>query len=235
MASPRRLGLENSATRDAILQAARKILVEEGFAAVTSRRVSQRAGVKSQLVHYYFRTMGDLIVAVVRSAGDEALKSAVRAAASLNPLRTLWELESEARASVSYMELAALAKHNEQLREEIVRYAEQGRSFQAEAIAQHFKVHGIETPIHPLAAAFFMSAAARLMVREQASGMSLGHREAAAVIESWLSKLSNMNKGPSRSASTADVNAGQAASSAPRSKNKKPKIKRKPKRISKAT
>lgn len=229
MASRRRLGLENSATRDSILEAAAKVLVEEGVAALTSRRVSQRAGVKSQLVHYYFRTMGDLMVAVIRRAGDEALKSAVRAAASLEPLREIWELESKARASAVYIELAALGKHNEQIREEIVRYAEQGRAFQAEAIDQHFKVQGINVPIHPLAAAFFMSAAARLLVRERASGMSLGHREAEAVVEKWLLELSNANKRSSRSASTDNATADQHVRPLPRPR------KRKSKRISKAS
>jgi TetR/AcrR family transcriptional regulator len=220
MTSKRRLGLENSVTRDAILEAAAKVLVEEGVAALTSRRVSQRAGVKSQLVHYYFRTMSDLMVAVVRRAGDEALKSAVRAAASLEPLRTLWELDTKARASTVYLELAALGKQDEQLNAEIVRYAEQGRAFQAEAIAQHFAVHGATTPIDPLAAAFFMSAAARLLVRERASGMSLGHREAEAVIERWLSALSNTSKRSSPGASVENMKAHRAARSAPRPRRK---------------
>ena len=224
MALRRRLGLENSATRSAIMEAAAKVLVEEGFAALTSRRVSQRAGVKSQLVHYYFRTMGDLMVAVVRRAGDEALKSAVRAAGSAEPLRALWELETKARASAVYIELAALARHDEQLREEVVRYAEQGRDFQAEAIAQHFEVEGIEPPIHPLAAAFFMSAAARLLVRERASGMSLGHREALAVIEKWLTTLSNTGKRSSRRASADNENAARTMRSAPSRKTRSKRI-----------
>ena len=42
------------------MDAAEQLLLEEGYAAVTSRRVGARAGLKPQLVHYYFRTMDDL-------------------------------------------------------------------------------------------------------------------------------------------------------------------------------
>jgi TetR/AcrR family transcriptional regulator len=224
MASRRRLGLENSATRGAIIEAAARVLVEEGFAALTSRRVSQRAGVGSQLVHYYFRTMDDLMVAVIRREGDEALKSAVRAAGSLEPLRELWELETKAKASAVYSELASLASHNQKLREEIVRYAEQGRAFQAEAIAQHFAVRGIESPISPLAAALFMSAAARLLVREGASGMSLGHREAQVVIEKWLTRLSPATKHAPRPASAASETEDRPARTPPRSPKRTSKV-----------
>jgi TetR/AcrR family transcriptional regulator len=55
---------KESGVRDAILDATESIMVEEGYAAVTSRRVAERAGLKSKLVHYYFRTMEDLFVAV---------------------------------------------------------------------------------------------------------------------------------------------------------------------------
>src|SRR5580693_6739527 len=53
-----------ASTREAILAAAETIMTEEGYAAVTSRRVAEKAGLKSQLVHYYFGTMDELFVAV---------------------------------------------------------------------------------------------------------------------------------------------------------------------------
>ena len=62
--SPRRIGAEDSKRRAQLLEAAELLLLEEGYAAVTSRRVAAKAGLKPQLVHYYFRTMDDLFVAV---------------------------------------------------------------------------------------------------------------------------------------------------------------------------
>ena len=41
--SERRLGTESSKTRQALLEAAEQVMREEGYAAVTSRRVAERA------------------------------------------------------------------------------------------------------------------------------------------------------------------------------------------------
>ena len=72
-APTRRIGAEDSKTRAQLLDAAERLLLEEGYAAVTSRRVAAKAGLKPQLVHYYFRTMDDLFVAVFRRRADENL------------------------------------------------------------------------------------------------------------------------------------------------------------------
>ena len=71
--SPRRIGAEDSATRAQLLDAAEQLLLEEGYAAVTSRRVAAKAGLKPQLVHYYFRTMDDLFVEVFRRRAEANL------------------------------------------------------------------------------------------------------------------------------------------------------------------
>ncbi len=54
---------------------------EEGYAAVTSRRVAAEAGLKPQLVHYYFRTMDDLFIEVFRRRAEENLDRFERAIA----------------------------------------------------------------------------------------------------------------------------------------------------------
>ncbi|EUA30299.1 bacterial regulatory s, tetR family protein [Mycobacterium xenopi 4042] len=54
-----------------LLDAAEQLMLEEGYAAVTSRRVAQKAALKPQLVHYYFRTMDDLFLAAFRRRAEE--------------------------------------------------------------------------------------------------------------------------------------------------------------------
>ena len=66
MASARRIGAPDAKNRGVLLDAAEQLMLEEGYAAVTSRRVAEKAGLKPQLVHYYFRTMEDLFLAVFR-------------------------------------------------------------------------------------------------------------------------------------------------------------------------
>ena len=60
--SDRRMGPPGSENWHAMLDGAEDILREEGHAALTSRRIADRIGVKQRLVYYYFRTMDDLIV-----------------------------------------------------------------------------------------------------------------------------------------------------------------------------
>ena len=45
------------ATREALIEATAQIMLDEGYAAATSRRVAAKAGVKAALVHYYFPSM----------------------------------------------------------------------------------------------------------------------------------------------------------------------------------
>ncbi|MGZ4693910.1 MAG: TetR family transcriptional regulator, partial [Acidimicrobiales bacterium] len=92
--STRRIGAPSSKTRAQLLDAAEALLLEEGYAAVTSRRVAAKAGLKPQLVHYYFRTMDDLFLEVFRRRADENLSLFARAIAADGSLRNLWKLNA---------------------------------------------------------------------------------------------------------------------------------------------
>src|SRR5262245_22705522 len=61
---PRRSKVEDSAARTALLDAAEAIMVEDGYAAVSIRRIASQAGLNSALVYYYFDTMDGLFVAL---------------------------------------------------------------------------------------------------------------------------------------------------------------------------
>ena len=88
MASNRRIGAENWKGRAALLDATEQIMLEEGYAAVSSRRIAQKAGLKPQLVDYYFRTMDDLFLAAFRRRAEEGLERQAEALTSGQPLRT---------------------------------------------------------------------------------------------------------------------------------------------------
>ena len=52
MASPRRIRAPDAKNRTVLVEAAEPVMLQEGYAAVTSRRVAREAGLKPQLVHY---------------------------------------------------------------------------------------------------------------------------------------------------------------------------------------
>jgi len=64
MASKRRIGSETSATRAAILKAALQVLQERGSSHFTASEIARKAGVKPHMIHYYFRTIDDLVPAL---------------------------------------------------------------------------------------------------------------------------------------------------------------------------
>ena len=58
----RRMGAPGSTNWGMMLDAAEAILCEEGYGALSSRRVAEKAGFKQRLVYYYFRSMDELAV-----------------------------------------------------------------------------------------------------------------------------------------------------------------------------
>ena len=112
-----RVGRE--ATREALIDATAQIMLDEGYAAATSRRVAAKAGVKPALVHYYFPSMDDLFVAVLRDKAEDNLQHQRQAIAEAQPLHALWQLNSAHDAQL-FTEFLAMANHRKAIRSEIV-------------------------------------------------------------------------------------------------------------------
>ena len=75
MAKPRRMGTETSETRVRLLDVTERIMIDDGYAAVSSRRIAKDAGVTPALVHYYFGTLDDLFLAVLKRRADQQLNA----------------------------------------------------------------------------------------------------------------------------------------------------------------
>ena len=66
MAAQRRIGTETSKTRDALPDAVERLMLRDGYAAVTYRAVAAEAGVTSGLVQYYFPALDQVFLAAIR-------------------------------------------------------------------------------------------------------------------------------------------------------------------------
>lgn len=190
MASPRRIGAPDAKNRVVLLDAAEMLLLEEGYAAVTSRRVADRAGLKPQLVHYYFRTMEDLFLAVFHRRAEEGLAVLRTALQSPQPLWALWRFSTAPEATRLTMEFMGLANHRKALRAEIVYYAERFRQEQNAAIAEALRRHDIDqAEVPPVVWTVFATSVSQALVMERALGISTGHAETFAYCEQWLRRL----------------------------------------------
>jgi AcrR family transcriptional regulator len=205
MASSRRLGVESSKTRTLLLDATEQVMLEEGYIAVSARRIATRAGLKPQLVHYYFRTMDDLLLEVFRRVADRRFERHRRALTSGQPLRTLWELNSDPSGTALNMEFIAVAIHRKAIRMEIVRTAERFRSMQVEVLSRALKQYGAPLEEYPVAGvAMLMAAISRNLVLEATLGISAGHSEILALVERFIERFEGSRQTPARACAEQD-------------------------------
>jgi AcrR family transcriptional regulator len=190
MASPRRIGTETSPTRAALLDAAADLMLEEGYAAVTSRRLAEKAGLKAPLVHYYFRTMDDLFIALFRRLSERGLERQAKVLASDQPLWSLWEFVKDDPNTALTMELLALANHRKALRAEIATSGERFRSLQLEVVSRVLHDQNVDPATYPpIAVIVLISSISRFLVMEEAFGIFAGHAETIALVEHYLAQL----------------------------------------------
>jgi AcrR family transcriptional regulator len=183
----RRMGAKDSQTRAKLLDAAERLMLEDGYAAVTSRRVGQKAGISSQLVHYYFRTMDDLFLEVFRRRAEEGFARFERAIEAQRTLRTIWSSLTDGSGSVFNLEFAALANHRKAIRAEVASYAERFRAMQLEAISSILAARGtLPIGITPEVVLVAMAGVSQLIALERGLGVRGGHDQTLAVVEQYL-------------------------------------------------
>jgi AcrR family transcriptional regulator len=187
MTSARRIGAPDAKNRAVLLDAAEQLMLEEGYAAVTSRRVAERAALKPQLVHYYFRTMDELFLAAFRRRAEQGLEVQAKVLQAPQPLWALWRFSTDPAATAITMEFIALANHRKALKAEIAYYAERFREEQRKALTTILAGYGVDpVKFPPLVWSVLMTSVSRVLVIEQALDMSAGHRETVEIVESYL-------------------------------------------------
>lgn len=183
-APTRRMGVENSETRAQLIDAAAKLLRKEGCAAVTARRLAEKLGLKRQIVHYYFSTIEDLLIAVIRRDSEEVRERFIQALDSNEPLRVIWELGNNVPTTI--FEFAAMAFRRKAIQAEVRRYMAEFRRIESAALARYLELRGIEPNIPPVATAILINSLAHTLSMERALGVTEGHSEMKAIAEDWL-------------------------------------------------
>jgi TetR/AcrR family transcriptional regulator len=186
---PRRMGVEGSKMRALFLDAAEAILRDEGYAGISARQVSTRAGLKPQLLYYYFQTMDDLILAVIRRINERRLGRFEGALTSSDPLTALWKMNSDPSFATLSAEMTAIAAHRETIRTEVVRSAEAFRVLQVQEISR-LLAHRNKAEYPAAGIVMIASALARIIVQEASLGITYGHDEAVKIVETVLRDLS---------------------------------------------
>ena len=191
MAKPRKSKSEDGGTRRRLIEATAAIMHDEGYAAATSRRVAARAGVRQPLVHYYFPTMDDLFLAVLREGADAALDQMRAMLTNDDPLGALWAINSDSRRTVLNTEFMALANHRKAIGVELAAYAERVRDIETAAVTVALRANGIDLDTYPpVVISMLIAQIARSVCNEAAVGVTLGHDEMRRFVKRQIDALS---------------------------------------------
>ena len=173
--------------RRKILDAVERIMLRDGYAAVTSRRVETEVGIK---VHYHFGSIDDLFVAVVRRRGESNVALLADALASPEPLRAWWRLASDRRGNALLVELSAAANHRPAIRSEVAAFAREVRRMQLEMLDAMLEDYGIPREEFPPAfVAATIQGLAFVAAYDMASGFETAQDEATAAMNRLLEQL----------------------------------------------
>lgn len=176
---------KGSAKRTLLLDTAEKLIVEEGYAAVSTRRVALEAGLKPPLVHYYFPTTEDLLLAVYDRAAEQAHQRALDALGEATPLEAFWTLSKEAAHTGLGTELYALANHRKVIRSAVAEKGMASRVGETAALERALGADFDRSICDPKGLLVLISGISRALVMEESIGLTDGHAEVRALVD-WL-------------------------------------------------
>jgi len=183
--------------REAFLDAAERLLVDVGWADVTTRRLAQEAGLNHGLVHYYFGSMEEVLVEVLERftarlierqralyGGDEPFIEKWRTA-----MRYLDEDRSTGYQKV-WFELQALAWNRPALRERVAHVNAEWRLVLTEALSAAMQAYGLDRRRLPVDAVVSLVITFNEgIMLERLSSITEGHDNLLQTIDRWLRSL----------------------------------------------
>ncbi|MGH3129207.1 MAG: TetR/AcrR family transcriptional regulator [Gaiellaceae bacterium] len=180
-----------SAAETALLDAAERLLVEVGYAGITTRRLAEEAGVNHGLVHYYFGSNENLLVRALERFTERLIARQRELYAADAPFVAKWRTAMHYLVSedVTYekvwLELQALAWNNASLRDRLAVVNAAWRAVLTEAFVEPHRELGIPMPLEALVS-LVVTFNLGIMV-ERLGGIETGHAELLDWIDQWLS------------------------------------------------
>lgn len=175
-ARKKRIRRDPDTTRGLILDATEQVMVEEGYAAVSSRRIAQILGINAATVHYYYPTTDDLFLALHHRMMERQKGGLEAVLTAEAPLDALWKFQSEWDQSALGVEFIALSNHRKAIRPVLAEVTNAAREKQAVALDAVIALDRA-IPLSPAAFTTILTAIARTLTNEERVGITHGHRE----------------------------------------------------------
>ena len=180
------------AAEEALLDAAERLLVDVGYAAITTRRLAAEAGVNHGLVHYYFGSNENLLVRALERFTARLVARQRELYAADMPFIEKWRqamrylVGDDVTYEKIWLELQAMAWNDPELRERLARVNAEWRAVLTDAFEQARREYGIEMPLEALVS-LVLTFNVGVMV-ERLGGIETGHQALLDWIDEWLSR-----------------------------------------------
>lgn len=186
---PARRSDAREAAESALLDAAERLLVEKGYAGITTRGLAREAGLNHGLVHYYFGSVENVLLRVLERFTERLTQRQRAMYAADMPFIEKWRtamryLSEDAPYQKIWLELQALAWNHPELRLSVARVNAEWRAVLMEAFAEPRARYGLAMPLDALVS--LVMTFNEGIILERLSGVEAGQRELLDWIDAWM-------------------------------------------------
>ena len=182
---------------EAFLDAAERLLIKEGAAGISTRRLAEEAGQNHGLVHYYFGSVDELLLQTLERFSGRVLERQRAMYDTDAPFVEKWRtamsfVEDDLASGYPkvWAELEALAWNKPALRQRLCSVSDEWRSLLRDALAAAVDEYGLdEERFSAEAWAALVMQFNKGLLFERLLGFERGHSEMLAAIDRWLSSL----------------------------------------------
>ena len=187
----RRIRRDPETSRTLILDAAERLMISEGYAAVSTRRIAQEIGVNAATIHYYYPATDDLFIALHARMTERSTADMDAILAADEPLRALWEFQSSWAHSALGVEFIALSNHRKSLQPVLAQATGLARALQEAAVRRVVETApALPDAVSALALTTMLVAITRTLANEERVGITTGHDDVRRAVEWILGTLS---------------------------------------------
>lgn len=194
-------------TDTALMDAVERLLIDGGYAAVTTRRVANEAGQAHGLIRYHFGSLNGLMLATLHRAADRIIDRQRSLYAGDGPFLEKWRtameyLESDLTVDgfpKLALELISLGWNDDSFRDELARLMARFDEMLTDAVADGISEYDLELTAEETTALATLIRTFQLGVMvERLADIDLGHADLLAMIDGKLASLDQSKEGSSR-------------------------------------
>ena len=161
-------------------------MAEDGYAAVSYRKLAAAVGVSPASVQYYFPSLDEIFLAALRRrSGENLQRLRDRLDSSKDPVRAIWEFSRREATGAVTAEFLALGNHRKSIAAEIAAITNEVRAVQLAAL-QRLHRRSIRLTLDPEALAVLLNGVPKLLQLEESTGIDAGHDALVAAIEALI-------------------------------------------------